>query len=180
MKAKPLPQLTAADIERFWSKVDRSGGPDACWSWSGYHVSGYGMFRVGRRCVLATRVMFFLTTGNDPFPLFVCHHCDNPGCMNPRDFFTGTHTDNMRDMQRKGRANAPRGDRHATHLHPENIIRGERHGEAKLTEQAVLEIRRRHAAGASPGSIARGFGVGRTTVRHVLAGENWRHVGGAA
>lgn len=27
--------MTPAEVERFWSKVDTSGGPDACWEWQG-------------------------------------------------------------------------------------------------------------------------------------------------
>jgi len=179
-RSRPLPILSAAHVVRFWSKVDMSAGLDACWTWRGYHVAGYGMLRIDKRCVLATRVMSFLTTGRDPFPLCVCHRCDNPSCMNPRHFFTGTHTDNMRDMQRKGRANTPKGERAGSHLHPETRARGERQGSARLTAATVVEIRQLGAAGRSPGSIARNYGVGRTTVRHILAGDNWRHIGGAS
>lgn len=31
--------------ERFWTKVDKSGGPDACWPWTAYRSGGYG--RIG-------------------------------------------------------------------------------------------------------------------------------------
>lgn len=37
--------------ERFWAKVDRSGGPDACWPWTAAvnKVTGYGVFHPSRR-----------------------------------------------------------------------------------------------------------------------------------
>lgn len=32
--------------ERFWPKVDKSGGPDACWPWlGGINGDGYGFIR---------------------------------------------------------------------------------------------------------------------------------------
>lgn len=38
-------------IARFWAKVDRGGGRDACWPWLGAanKVTGYGAFHPGRR-----------------------------------------------------------------------------------------------------------------------------------
>ncbi len=42
--------LTDKAIERFWSKVDRSGSPDACWLWVAKvtHHYGYGTFWIDR------------------------------------------------------------------------------------------------------------------------------------
>ena len=53
---------------------------------------------------------------------------------------------------------------------------GEANGRAKLTEDDVREIRRRHAAGASLASLSREYRVSHRTIRLVVIGETWRHV----
>jgi hypothetical protein len=53
--------------ERFWSKVDKSGGPAACWPWTAARSRGnygdYGAFAVDRRTRRAHRVAYELTHG---------------------------------------------------------------------------------------------------------------------
>lgn len=98
---------------RFWEKVDRSGGPDACWPWLGgcttrrygSAVYRYGQIRAGapsRRVLLAHRVALIFATGEAPPELDACHRCDNTLCCNnERHLFWGTHRENMRDYAAK-------------------------------------------------------------------------------
>lgn len=90
--------------DRFWSKVDKSAGPQGCWVWTGsIATNGYGLFTVNDRTRRAHRVSFRLFHGYES-PLLVCHHCDNPPCVNPAHLFEGTKSDNGLDMSAKGRS----------------------------------------------------------------------------
>lgn len=55
--------------------------------------------------------------------------------------------------------------------------RGDRISTCKLSEQDVIEIRRRYAAGGcSLRALAQEYGVGETTVASLTSGRSWRHL----
>lgn len=153
--------------ERFWAKVDKSCGPDACWPWTGSRnprkgrQMDYGHFWNGSRSMPAHRFSWELANGPVPSGLFVLHRCDNPPCCNPEHLFAGTHRDNMADMNAKGR----RSDRRGTESH-----------RAKLTEDDVRAIRAAHARGVGYLAASRMFGVSRSAIRFVIRRKTWRHV----
>ena len=109
--------------EEFWRQVDRSG---ECWLWQGRcQHKGYGLFTWQGRTQGAHRISMQLA-GLDPNAVMVCHHCDEPRCVNPQHLFLGTAKTNNDDKISKGR-----------HCY------GEQHPLSKLTAEQVGEIRQR-------------------------------------
>lgn len=54
---------------------------------------------------------------------------------------------------------------------------GERNSAAKLTARKVTAIRAAYAAGGSVSGLATAFGVSSRTVRHIVRGTSWTHIG---
>lgn len=164
-------------VERFWEKVDRSGGPEECWPWVGaVHHSGRGVVWVSenRRAEIASRVAWELTNGHIADGLLVCHHCDNPLCMNPAHLFLGTPAQNSADMVAKGRQCS--GERSHLHLHPERR-RGENSPVAKLSEEQVREIRRRYAeGGVLQRELGAEYGIHQGAVSGIVLRKSWTHI----
>jgi hypothetical protein len=150
--------------DRLWEKI-AVVGPDDCWEWQGALDSGgYGhIVDESGRARKAHRLVMRLS-GVEISDLDVCHTCDNRRCCNPRHLFLGTHLDNMRDRDRKGR----------TVLPPASP--GARNSQARLSEAAVDEIRWLHAANHPPRELARAFGVSRSAITLVVNRRTWRHV----
>jgi hypothetical protein len=159
--------VTPDDVARFWSKVDQRG-TNECWRWqASTNAKGYGQFVTCENGQphhsLAHRVAFELTFGTIPDGLSACHRCDNRQCCNPHHLFLGTQQDNLRDMHEKGR----RGD---------TRVCGAAHGNAKLTDDDIREIRRLRDAGVSGPIVARQFGLNRSTVNDIARRATWKHV----
>lgn len=95
-------------IERFWARVDQSGGPDACWPWMAGKIEGYGQVRWNGRGERAHRVAWALAKGPIPPGRWVVHDCDNPPCCNWRHLVLGDAKSNAADMAAKGRSNNQR------------------------------------------------------------------------
>lgn len=149
-----------------------------CWLWTGPIVTrGYGIVHTNRRHVLAHRMSWEIHKGPIPDGLFVCHHCDTTSCVCPDHLFLGTHGDNARDKERKGRSRHVMGDRNGSRLYPEHAPMGERNGNAKLSEVKVRLIRDLHASGDySQSRIAAISGLSQQHVSKIVRGVRWRHV----
>lgn len=83
---KGIPRRAAED--RFWEKVDRSGGPNACWLWLGGTQRGYGIFwPTPERSEGAHRYAYKTLVGPIPEGMELDHvrarGCTNTHCVNP-------------------------------------------------------------------------------------------------
>lgn len=138
--------------ERLWSKVERRA-PDECWPWTGARAgSGYGYIRDDTGKVSPAHRVVLILDGRDPGPGGVSRHrCDNPICCNPAHLEPGTQAENNLDTSKRGR-----------------------HGTAKLTPAAVLEIRALHGV-ESLAAIGSRFGVTKQAIYKVVHGRSWSH-----
>lgn len=130
-----------------------------CILWTkGVDKDGYGKtYRDGKHW-RAHRLRWIDTFGEIPHGMCVCHHCDNPSCINPEHLFLGTILDNNRDKISKGRA-------------PHNV--GEKAGGVKLTEDQVIRIRE---IKLDHSKTARMFGVTRKAISLIRNRQRWAHI----
>lgn len=139
----------------YFSKPSASG----CRLWTGAADGcGYGLIWTGRRNRRAHIVAWEEANGPVPEGLIICHKCDTPGCIEPDHLYAGTHFDNNRDRERRGRRQAPC---------------GESHYRASLTVADVIAIR---ADSRSSLVIGPEYGVNQSTINRVRNREAWKHV----
>ena len=131
-----------------------------CWNWIGCKVSdGYGIANWLNEHPLASRLSYIHFIG--PIHIdrpFICHHCDNPTCINPFHLFAGSPQDNMDDMINKRR---------------NNQLKGSKNPNAKLSPIEVRKIRidQREAE-----ELALIYGVHRQTIYNIKNRVSYRDV----
>lgn len=159
IKTKPIPNLTTEQIDRFWSKIDKSGGPDVCWEWQSLRdKDGYGRLKIRPYGIFGSnRVAYYLIYHQQPGNLCVLHTCDNPPCCNPKHLWLGTQLDNIIDRCEK--------DRTAHQF-------GEVHGLTTLREKDILEILYSSKTGRN---LAEHFNVDPMTISNIQRGTTWKN-----
>lgn len=170
--------------ERFWQYVDKQG-PDECWEWTGSRnketndkgADTYGRFTLfppevpKKRRMNASRASYILHHGKEPEGL-VLHHCDNPPCVNPAHLYEGTHKDNARDRDSRGRHG-----RDTPGYRNRKTWSGDKNGNSTLATEEVKEIRLLYATGNYRlQDLANTYGVNKTTIGRVVRREMWAHV----
>lgn len=155
-------------LERYESYIDRTTTPTGCHPWtSNLSPSGYGKFYANGTHWRAHRFGWTQYIGPIPDDMIVRHFiCDNPPCQNIEHMRVGTYKDNTADMYDKGRQRFG-----------SDYNNGTVNGRAKLTDDAVRDIRRRFATGAvTYGALAREFKVSHGTIRFIVNRQTWTHL----
>ena len=137
---------------------------EGCWDWKGsIYKNGYGFIPIhenGKKfSSLAHRLSYELHIGPIPEGFIVCHRCDNPKCTNPDHLWIGTTQDNVDDKIRKGRSN-----------------KGQKHGNSKLKDEDIPEIRKMLDLGVSGAKLARKYNVSTTIISYIKNRKTWTHV----
>lgn len=149
-------------LASFWSRI-QYGALDECWPWLGSRNKGYGILNFQGKAWKAHRLIWHLIYGRIPDGLFICHHCDNRPCCNPRHLFLGNHLANMKDAANKGRLKPP-----------DN--RGERHGMSKLIDSDIVKIRSLAKFGFFQKDIALQFKIDPSAVSIIVRRKRWQHI----
>ena len=141
-------------------RIEYYSGPRTacgCRLWTGsLSEAGYAVLWWEGRLQRVSRLLLERKMGSIPDGILACHSCDTPDCVEESHIFAGSHQDNVDDCIAKGRNN-----------------RGERHGNAKLTEADVIAIR---SAVGSHSEVAAQFGVVQSAIYKIRTRRLWGHV----
>lgn len=118
-------------LDRFWAKIDDSGGSSACWPWLGHKVKTkygeYGIFKFRRENWYSHRFLWAILHKRKLEDELVLHSGSvHPACCNQTHLFLGTPHDVQQFILRRDRHGQLR-KTHCSHGHPysgKNLIVG--------------------------------------------------------
>lgn len=143
----------------FWPKVNVVD-KDKCWIWEGHtYKDGYGQCSYKNKKFRTHRVSYMLHNKFINKEILVCHHCDNPKCVNPSHLFVGTHRDNVNDKVAKNRQ-----------------LKGMNAPMAKLTDFDVFCIRDARSKNVSRVSLVTAFNITYMSISNIERYKSWTHL----
>lgn len=162
--------LVYGNEARFYAKVSKLLEVDGgCWPWLGHlNKEGYGKLNIrkdGRLIQLAHIYSWELANNHKvrtDIGMVVMHKCDHPWCVNPDHLSLGTHNENARDREEKGRGS-----------------RGNRKGlpQTKMTQEKVQAMIQEYSLGkVSYNSLAVKYGISKSAVAHIIKRKRWGHI----
>lgn len=143
-----------------WILENSNHSGSECLKWPFSDLDGYYSLSAGSgKFTKAHRKMCEVAHGPAKNGLVARHLCGNKNCLNPRHLAWGTPAENTADMAAHG-----------------TKLEGANSPSAKITEQDVIEIRRRRAAGEMLDEIAADYPIGKANVWAIAARKTWKHV----
>lgn len=117
---------------------------------------GYPLLSINNKATRMSRFIYEECFGLIPEGLYICHTCDNPGCINPAHLYAGTNLDNVKDKIERGH-----------HLY------GEQHPCAKLTEIDIIKIRQ---SNQNINQLSQEFAVSKAHIWKIRSKRKWKHL----
>lgn len=145
--------------EEFWKraiheKIIVNEELGECWE----TIRNKMQFSYNNKHIIAHRIAYTITYGEIPNGMVVRHKCDNSKCINPGHLELGTHVDNMKDRQERGRT-----------------VKGTEHHSSKLTDEQALEIFNSQGT-KSLTELSKQFNISKNTVSKIWKKESWKHI----
>jgi hypothetical protein len=143
-----------------------------CWNYNkSLDKDGYGSMSLGydsikkRYTSIKSHRFSIMLDGRDPTGLLVCHHCDNPRCVNPQHLFLGTAKDNHQDRIKKGRSGNS------------TPSKGSKNGNSRISEDVAKKILNEYQTeNVSQVSLSKKYNVSTFTVWTIVNRKNWQHI----
>jgi hypothetical protein len=143
---------------------------------------GYGKMFDGEKPQYVHRLSWEVTVGPIPDGIDICHHCDNPSCIEPAHLWDGTAKQNTADMIAKGRHLAGR-ERGAAKRRgaPAPWVRGARHPLATISYETAVRAKMANVVPRDPelgiSAWAQRLGMSPSLFSGIRRGDNWGWIG---
>lgn len=146
----------------FDSILQKTKTVNGCWVWQGATTKGYGRTqpRPNEKYIRVHKFVYEHIYGKTD--LSICHHCDNPSCINPAHLFAGTHQQNMTDKALKKRA-----------INGAHIVNGENCHLSKLTKEQVLKIVELCNNGMRQIDVSNKLDISKSLISAIMCGRSW-------